>query len=257
MLRLSKRSILRTELSVLWYVRPTYNCPSGCGLTISKDVRELVANTYAQDVTGLNEGDTDSQTTSFSLYSLIYSTRCNSDDGKWEDFCRVLSSRISTSCARLRNEKIPELHADSVPRLSENSPAPTPRTNGGGEAYASPSPSPSGSPSVSPHRQPVVESSVTMTPPQAQQTLQPLANPATVPGTVVDMHKYTSALKEHGDSHGTLVAYQKRSLNHYPPSWQCVATFGDVTGEGIARNSQQAKHIASKQVCEMLGLFVG
>jgi hypothetical protein len=63
-------------------------------------------------------------------------------------------------------------------------------------------------------------------------------------------------LKEHADIHGCTVDYQKICLSDYPPSWQYTATFGNFSGEGIGRNLTQAKHAASKQLYETMGLSI-
>jgi hypothetical protein len=139
-----------------------------------------------------------------------------------------------------------------VSPLSRKSATPTPATSDSdGESSSL-----SLAPALSHQQRPVDESSTTDRAVQSQQILRPLANPVAGPGTAVESHRYTSVLKEHSDIQGRKVCYQKTFLRFDPPSWHYRATFGDFSGEGIGRNLTQAKHAASKQLYEMMGLSI-
>jgi hypothetical protein len=70
------------------------------------------------------------------------------------------------------------------------------------------------------------------------------------------MHRYTSVLNEHAAIQGERLIYEKEQLSLSPSSWQCTAMFGDVFAVGTGRNITQAKHEASKQICELMDLRV-
>jgi hypothetical protein len=70
-----------------------------------------------------------------------------------------------------------------------------------------------------------------------------------------EMAKYTMALKEHGDRivQKPLNKYSNESLN--PPRVKCFVSFGGLEEHGEARTRKEAKHIASKKICEKLGIL--
>jgi hypothetical protein len=203
---------------------------------------------------GASKGQTHSQETLFGLYRNIYDKRHNSSDTDWATYRQALSSCIAANCNRLRNEKVRELPADSIPSPFENGAIPTPATSNSDGSSLPPSPSPP--PDSSDQQNPVNESTATDGAVQSQQLLQPSENPAAGPITTVAFWRYTSVLKEHADIHGGVVDYQRTSLSDYPPSWHITATFRGFSGQGIGRNSTQAKHAASKQLCESMGLSI-
>jgi hypothetical protein len=84
--------------------------------------------------------------------------------------------------------------------------------------------------------------------------LLPIANSAAGPNTTTDISIYTSLLNNYAETQGGVVDYRRQCLNQSPKSWQYTASFGDISGEGINPNSRQAKHMASKQLYEELGL---
>ncbi|OWY53292.1 hypothetical protein AALT_g11511 [Alternaria alternata] len=209
------------------------------------DMLELTAAIYCPEVTRAGKEQMHPQRTFAGFYRYIYESRCELGYADWMAFCQNLSSCIATNCNRLRNEKVPELHAVSMPLPSGDSATPTPATND--SDGTSPFPSPGSSPASSHQQRSVDNSSATNGVVQPQQALQPLAGPAAGPNTDVPSHRYTSVLKEHADTLGWMVRYEKKSLSDCPPSWHCTAFFGDFSGEGVARSVIQAKHAASRQ----------
>jgi hypothetical protein len=210
----------------------------------------MTAATYGLDVTGAAKGQKHPQQTFGGFYRHIHDNCCRLDDAGWVAFRQNLSSRIASNCNRLRNEKVRELDAGSVSPPSSSSVTPPPATPNSDETSSSPSPDPS---PVLSYQQRTTENSTTANSAlQNQQIFPPLASP----GTTINSHRYTSRLKEHADIQGETVSYQKKCLSDYPPSWHYTATLGDLCAEGTGRNLTQAKHAASKQLCEMMGLSI-
>jgi len=67
-------------------------------------------------------------------------------------------------------------------------------------------------------------------------------------------HIYTSLLKMHGDQVGQVPQYTQRQLTDFPPVWSCTATFNGRSAAGQGRNVRVAKHEASRQLYNQLGL---
>jgi hypothetical protein len=196
----------------------------------------------------------DSRPTHYHFYIHMYHIRCGSDDIKWEIFRQRLSSCIAIICSRLRSEKVAELDAVSTCQPYGNSVAHTSRTNDSNGASPSSS---SWTPPTSSNHPPTVGNLATMEgAPKGRQLWQPLPNPAESLDTAIDMHRYTSTLKEYADNHRGSVHYQTSHLSSYPAQWHCAATFGSFTAEGEGCSVKEAKHVASKEICELLGLNV-
>jgi hypothetical protein len=230
-------------------------------LTTYKDVLELMVATYCPNVTRAYEEQTNPQQTHEVFYRFIHDRRCDTSDSDWEAFRQHLSFDIATTCKRLRDEKVPELHGISLSTLYKTSMALTPTIDVGNGAYSSSCSSSSSSSSahepVSSHQQHLAESlSETNGTAQNQPALQPLANAAPAPRVAVDMHRYTSVLNEHAAFQGEKLTYKKTQLSLSPSSWQCTALYGEISRVGTGRNSTQAKHEASKQICALIGLIV-
>jgi hypothetical protein len=213
-----------------------------------------VAATYNPDIREVDTRHVDSRPSEFHFYIHIYDIRRQSDDAEWETFRQILSSRITTSCIRLRNEKIPEIDAISTSLSSGKSTAHTSiayDSDGGSSSSSSWSP-----PSCSRHQPTVRNVATTNGALKGRQRLQPFENPSAALDATVDVHRYTSTLKEFADFHGGKVTYEKKCLSSEPIIWHYTATFDGFTAEGTGRNLQQAKHAASKGICELLGLSI-
>jgi hypothetical protein len=227
-------------------------------LTIYKDVLEVMVAVYFPSVTGAGKEEMSPQQPHEVFYRFIHDRRCDTSDSEWEAFRQHLSSDIAVGCKRLWDENVPELHGISLSTPYKTSMVPTPTIDVSNGASSSSSFSSSSTPSpVSSHRQHSAKSlSGKNGTSQSQPALQPLASPAPAPRRAVEMPRYTSALNEHAAIQGETLTYEKKQLNLSPSSWQCTAIFGEISGVGTGRNSTQAKHEASKQICELIDLMV-
>lgn len=71
-----------------------------------------------------------------------------------------------------------------------------------------------------------------------------------------DIARYTMALHELATQCSTLLVYEYAQKALFQPLFLCTVTFRGVTYEGEARNKKTAKHIASRNACEAVGLRV-
>ena len=78
---------------------------------------------------------------------------------------------------------------------------------------------------------------------------QPIGNPAPA-----DLAGYTMALKEYGDRHGDLPVYSYRTVSLSPHYFDCVATIGGRAFEAGAKSKKLARHLASQEACQSLGV---
>lgn len=72
----------------------------------------------------------------------------------------------------------------------------------------------------------------------------------------VDIAKYTSILKEKGDKAGFVPSYNFKQTQLMPPLFKAVVSFQDYVFDGSGRTKQQAKHVASREACNALGLML-
>jgi hypothetical protein len=228
-------------------------------LTNYKNVLEVMVAVYCPNVTGACKEKISPQQTHEVFYRFIHDRRRDTSDSDWEAFRQHLSFDIAISCKKLWDEKVPELHGISFPTPYKTSMVPTPTIDVSNGAFSSSSSSSSCSaPSpVYSHQQHSAESlSETNGTAQSQPALQPLASSAPAPRAAVNMHRYTSVLNEHAAFQGENLTYEKKQLSVSPSSWQCTAILGETSRVGTGRNSTQAKHEASKQICALLDLMV-
>lgn len=68
--------------------------------------------------------------------------------------------------------------------------------------------------------------------------------------------QYTMTLKELGDESGVSPQYSLETLSLDPPMFKATVSFRDTTVHSTARTKKEAKHQASRQACEQLGLKV-
>jgi len=66
--------------------------------------------------------------------------------------------------------------------------------------------------------------------------------------------RFTGLLKEHGDQIGVTPQYRSQTVSLEPPLFKEILNFQGFTFEGQGRSKKQAKHQASKEACEFLGL---
>jgi hypothetical protein len=208
---------------------------------------------YCLDAAGAYMEQISPQQIHEAFYRSIHDRRCDTSDADWKAFRQRLTFDVATSCKRLRNEHVAALHVTSLSIPSKTSMIPTSTTDASnGTSSSSSAPSP-----VSSHQQHSPESLLnTNGTAQSQPVLQPIANLVPARTAAVDMHRYTSVLNEHAAVHGESLTYEKDQLRISPSSWQCTAIFGEISGVGTGRNITLAKHEASKQICELIGLMV-
>jgi hypothetical protein len=223
------------------------NHTSRHALTICKDVLERVVAIYCPDSKRAHKEQTHSQKTLEAFYRSIHDHRCDMSEAEWEAFRQRLSSDVATSCNRIRDAKVPELHGISLSTPSKTAMVSNPTIGTSNKTSSS----------ISPHQRSSTESLSEMNPTShSQPVLQPLVNSAPAPMVAVLMQRYTCVLNEHAALQGEKLTYEKKHLSLDPSSWQCSASFGGISGVGTGRNIAQAKHEASRQVCQLLNLTV-
>ncbi|QKX61723.1 uncharacterized protein TRUGW13939_08878 [Talaromyces rugulosus] len=72
----------------------------------------------------------------------------------------------------------------------------------------------------------------------------------------IEIWRYTSRLWEEGTSSGQVPAVTDELLRRFPPLYKVTVDFKGLEGEGQAPNKKQAKHIASKDICQKLGIIL-
>lgn len=70
------------------------------------------------------------------------------------------------------------------------------------------------------------------------------------------MAKYTTALKEHGDRNDVRPLYKYVTISQVPPWHKSIVSFRGTEENGESRTRKDAKHIASKKMCERLGVLL-
>ncbi|KAH0344600.1 hypothetical protein KCU83_g8163, partial [Aureobasidium melanogenum] len=78
--------------------------------------------------------------------------------------------------------------------------------------------------------------------------------PAEQDGLPREMAKYTMALKEHGDHIDAQPSYRTIMVSQYPPRFKSVVSFEGTEESGESRTKKDAKHIASRKMCERLAI---
>jgi dsRNA-specific ribonuclease len=72
----------------------------------------------------------------------------------------------------------------------------------------------------------------------------------------VDVARFTTLLKEYGDHNDEPPKYTHQTVSVEPPLFKYSVTLKGVRGEGKGRTMKMAKHQASKDACQRLGLRV-
>jgi Double-stranded RNA binding motif len=72
----------------------------------------------------------------------------------------------------------------------------------------------------------------------------------------IEIWRYTSRLWEEGTLFGQLPIVKNKMLRSIPPLFKVTVDFKGTRGEGEASNKKQAKHIASKDICDKLGIIL-
>ncbi|KAG9511546.1 hypothetical protein KCV07_g10099, partial [Aureobasidium melanogenum] len=71
-------------------------------------------------------------------------------------------------------------------------------------------------------------------------------------GQVKEMAKYTMALKEHGDRISAQPSYKTTTISQCPPWFKSVVAFKGFEENGESRTKKDAKHAASRKMCERM-----
>ena len=69
-----------------------------------------------------------------------------------------------------------------------------------------------------------------------------------------DLARYTTVLKEYGDRRGLVVSWPTEQISMVPVKFRCVAQIEDRVFDGKAGNKRRAKHLASREACNALGI---
>ena len=72
----------------------------------------------------------------------------------------------------------------------------------------------------------------------------------------LDFSRYTTALQHHGDACGSLVSWTISQISTAPIRFRSIASFEDISCEGVAKNKKEAKHLASREACRILRISV-
>lgn len=89
----------------------------------------------------------------------------------------------------------------------------------------------------------------------AAQPNLPMADNVTELGDI-DLPRFTSILKEYGDQQGVAYSWPTRQVSTMPVRFRCVIQMEDRTCDGIARSKKDAKHLASRKACQLLGIEI-
>lgn len=173
------------------------------------------------------------------LFDSIKAVRATKNDMALQVFLDKLFSDVLLSCKRLRNEKVvAELNGDAA------TPSPTPSSNLSSE---------SGRQRMGTNIE--IEGS---SPDESARSTTPSSVPGGVPlpqplVAELPMHRYTTLLFEYA-------AANSKENPKYTNKWvsldvkRCEGVFNGKFGVGEARTYKDAKHIASKEICQILGI---
>ena len=88
---------------------------------------------------------------------------------------------------------------------------------------------------------------------RSPQMAQPASQTTVTPPLIA---RSTVLLKEHGDQVGQSPQYSSQTVTLEPPLFKGIVCFNGLTFEGSGRTKREAKHQASKEACDYLGLKV-
>lgn len=204
------------------------------------------------------------------LYEQINHARAARNDKTLEVFLNELSNQIRRHCRLLRNEKLAELDADELHGCNPRRHSATPSSSTG--SCSSPEESQealrvfkdteretggiaidenvSSDEFEEPKNTNILEhgSSIQSTP-EIDRPASPLSQPSS---NQIPMHRYTSLLWEYGASSGKTPTYVKGWTTQ--ESARYIASFDGIKVVGEAPKSRDAKHDASRKICEILGI---
>ncbi|KAG9590003.1 hypothetical protein KCU77_g12186, partial [Aureobasidium melanogenum] len=73
-------------------------------------------------------------------------------------------------------------------------------------------------------------------------------------GPLEEMAKYTMTLKEYGDRIDAQPSYKTITISQYPPRFKSVVSFKGFEEHAESRTKKDAKHVASRKMCEKLSI---
>jgi hypothetical protein len=206
-----------------------------------EDVLGLVEPLYAKDKDYIG-----SQQSHFEFYSYISSIKRSSSNDEWLAFCQKLYFRVAIGCKRLLKKPVHELSPTTMPR------SPTSHSSGVSECSLGSSEFSAPPPRHTEYARPPALDDI---PFQTRQASNP-GSDRTITQNNDNMPNYTSLLKEHVDIVGGDLRYNNKEVSSNPITWRCVATLDELSSQGTGRNIKQAKHAASRKMCELLGLSI-
>jgi hypothetical protein len=74
--------------------------------------------------------------------------------------------------------------------------------------------------------------------------------------SVLELPRYTTALKEYGDRSGSVIEWSEKQLSLSPLCWMARVIVNGVTFEATAGNKKEAKHRASQSACRSLDIEI-
>ncbi|KAL4983994.1 hypothetical protein BDW68DRAFT_190838 [Aspergillus falconensis] len=88
------------------------------------------------------------------------------------------------------------------------------------------------------------------------ETEQPDIEPQGPDRPDVEIWRYTSRLWEEAQRYCEIPEVDDEMISSFPTRYRCAVKFRGRRGEGEASSKKQAKHIASKDVCRQLGIYL-
>lgn len=180
------------------------------------------------------------------LLGRIKAARATKDNTTLQVFLGELSSEIVLSCRRLRNEKVVELDASQSVDSDRIHRATTPSTA-----------------TSSIHS----ECNREATPPETEREAETTADNVQQQSTSIQSnpsqffefrgtqptHRSTSILYEHAARTNGELTFQEYWMD--TGTWRYVGELDGISGTGEAQSKKEAKHIASRAICQALGIL--
>jgi hypothetical protein len=180
---------------------------------------------------------------------LEYIDSAWTDDQKLESLSTELTALVSQSIERSRKEKIAELEANELPSIqgSDNQPEESEDLSSG-----VPVPPSTGKGTTMPRE--VVERDLN----HSMATSILVGNNTELVHKAesdLELHRYTSLIWEHYSKiGGSVPEFKDEQLCLFPARWRCTATFAGSSASGEGRSTKMAKHVASRQLYNKLGI---
>lgn len=200
---------------------------------------------YTGAITNALNKDKNARSGYMDFYRYIHHVRYCLDSADWEAFFRRLLLCIASSCETLQQNSAALQGNTRSTRLDDNH-----EYLGREQAGRAYSQSPSlydTEPQSSPGR-PTSSSSF--------RSMSRVTPSAVNISNGTNLPQYTTVLKEHLDVQGGSLKYTYKELSSIPSVWRCVASLDGIKAYATGQNKQEAKHAASRQMCQSLGLDI-